>query len=113
MTEVQKEVIQIFEKQIADLKKEHDTNYNNQPEITGNRAEIYQKIGENMMKEREYLRQIKQLEDAIADIIGVSPAVAAYIEKPPVESKFEVDAGTAKIDNSLNPMEGKSLNKMP
>ena len=112
MTEADKAIIEIYKKQIADLEKEYYTAKQNQGEITGNQADVFQQVGQNMLAEKEFHDKKMQLENAIADIVGVSEGVTAFLDKTkkPLEfSKFDVDAGKEKIDNSLNPFVGKAL----
>lgn len=112
MTEADKAIVEIYKKQIADLEKEYYTAKQNQPEITGSQADVFQKVGQNLLAEKEFHDKKMQLENAIADIVGVSDGVTAFLDKTqkPLEvSKLDVDAGKAKIDNSLNPLGGKTL----
>lgn len=112
MTETQMAIIEIYKKQIADLEKEYYSAKENQTIIEGSQAEVYQRVGQNLMAEKEFQDEKRFLENAIADIVGVSDSVTAFLDanKKPLEySKFDVDAESARVDSSLNPLGGKAL----
>lgn len=112
MTEADKAMVDIYNKMIADLENEYFTAKQNQGEITGNQAEVYQKVGQNMLAEKEFYDKKRKLEELRDDVIGVSDGVKSFLDtnKKPFEiSKLDVDEGRVKIDNSLNPLGGKAL----
>lgn len=83
--------------------------------VSGNMATIFQMVGENTMKEKAFFDRLQELERKRADIVGVSPAVAEYIEhgagkRQPLEySKLDVLDGTSTVDDSLVQFHGKAL----
>ena len=112
MTETEKAIVEQYKKQIADLEKEYYTAKENQQPIRGNQASIYQQVGQNLMADKEFHDKKMFLENAIADIVGVSDSVTTFLDnskKPLEHSKFDVDAGSVKVDTSLNPFGGKEL----
>lgn len=112
MTETQMAIVEMYKKQIADLETEYYTAKENQAAIRGSQADVYQRVGQNLMAEKEFQDKKMFLENAIADIVGVSDGVTAFLDtnkKPLEHSKFDVDAGRAKIDTSMNPLGGKEL----
>lgn len=106
------DVIEYYNKQIEDLDNEFQTFKESQTEIGGNQSQIFQRVGENMLAERKYQEQRDNLVRLRDDIVGVSPAIEAFLDKTkkPLEfSKFDVDSGKAKIDTSMNPLGGKEV----
>lgn len=82
--------------------------------VAGNNAEVYQQVGANMLKEIEYQKKRRCLEDERRDLSPVSDAVNAYLESIKKsgqleQSKLDVQQGKANIDNSLNPLGGKAV----
>lgn len=111
MTEADKAMIDVYNKMINDLDNEFQSARENQEKLVGNQRDVFQGVGENMLAARKYQQQRDNLVKLRDDIIGVSPAVAAFLDKtkkPPV-SKFDVDAGTVKVDTSMNPLGGKEV----
>lgn len=114
MTEEQKIALECVEAEIKALDAEYQEWKSQRVAPTGTQAQVLQHVGENAMKERDYLNKRQMYERAKADIVGVSDGVKAYLEgqktKSPFEySKFDVDAGVAAVDNSLSPLGGKEL----
>lgn len=114
MTEEQKIALECVEAEIKALDAEYQEWKNQRVAPTGTQAQVLQHVGENAMKERDYLNKRQMYERTKADIIGVSDGVKSFLEskktKQPLEySKFDVDAGVVKVDNSLNPFGGKDL----
>ena len=108
------EQLQQVDEQIASLEKEHKE-WRKNAEASGNVSSIYQMVGANTLKEKEFYDRLQELERKRADIQGVSPAVAEYIEhgagkRHPLEySKLDVLDGTTTIDDSMLQFHGKEL----
>lgn len=109
MTEADKAMVDIYNKMINDLDNEFQSAMESQEKIAGNQKEVFQRVGENMLAEKKYQEQRSNIVKLRDDIIGVSPAVEAFLHKKEPVSKFDVDAGKAKIDTSMNPLGGKEL----
>lgn len=112
MTEADKAMVDIYNKMINDLDNEFQSARENQAAISGNQRDVFQRVGENMLDERKYQEQRDNLVRLRDDIVGVSPAIEAFLDKTkkPLEfSKFDVDSGKAKIDTSMNPLGGKEV----
>lgn len=109
MTEEQKQVVALYDKQIKELENEYFQKKENQGAITGTQADVYQKVGENLMAENDFHRKKMELEYQRDEIIGVSAGVEAFLNNKPTLSKFDVDSKAVKIDNSLNPFSGKQI----
>lgn len=81
----------------------------------GNAATIMQIVGANSLKEKEFQDRRERLEQERVDIVGVSPAVKAYIEcrggkREPLEySKLDVLDGSTSVDDSMVQFHGKEL----
>lgn len=108
------EQLQQVDEQIAALEKEYKE-WRENAGASGNMASIYQMVGANLLKEKEFQGRLRELERKRADIQGVSPAVAEYIEhgagkRTPLEySKLDVLDGTTTVDDSLLQFHGKEL----
>lgn len=114
MTEEQKIALECIEAEIKALDTEYQEWRSQRIAPMGTQTQTFQYVGENAMKEREYLNKRQMYERTKADIVGVSDSVKAYLEgqktKSPLEySKFDVDAGAVKVDNTLNTFVGKEL----
>jgi hypothetical protein len=94
---------------IADLDREHSETLAAQDKPTGDRAEIYTEVSRRIIKQNEYELKRQKLVELRDDAMGVSPAVEAFLNPKKIESKFDVDSGKTKIDDSLNPLGGKKL----
>lgn len=101
-------LIEYYDKQIEELDKERAERLESYTAI-GNQASVYKQVGANMLAEKEYLDKRAELIKHKEDIIGVSPAVEAFLAAKPDASKFDVDSKKVDVDNSLNPLGGKKI----
>lgn len=108
------EKLQAIDGKLAVLEKDYQE-WRESSQASGNRAEIYQQVGANMVKEKEYQDKKNELERQRAEIIGVSAEVEAYLQSKGDKrkkldfSKLDVLEGATTVDNSLNPLGGKAL----
>lgn len=109
MTEADKAMVGVYNKMIEDLENEYFTAKQNQEQITGSQNEVYQKVGQNILAENKFYEKKRELERLRDEAIGVSSGVEAFLNSKPEASKFDVDAGEVKIDDSLNRLGGKAL----
>lgn len=109
MTEADKAMVGVYNKMIEDLENEYFTAKQNQEQITGSQNEVYQKVGQNILAENKFYEKKRELERLRDEAIGVSSGVEAFLNNKPETSKFDVDAGKVKIDDSLNRLGGKAL----
>ena len=111
MTEQEQAEVEAIEAEIKNLDAEFESWQENRGDVHGNQSEIYQRVGENIVKDAQYRQRRHELLQRKAEIEGVSDGVKAYIESKKTKSKLQyskLDA-PAKVDNSLNPLGGKSL----
>ena len=94
--------------QIARLDQEREDRL--QGQYTGNKGQIRDQIAANMKAEQDFQKRRAELV-RLLESEEISPAVQEYInpknQKP--ASKFDLDEGKENLDNSLNPLGGKSL----
>lgn len=115
MTQEEKQIrISEIDNEINALDAEFKEWQTSRGNVAGNNAEVYQRVGANMLKEIEYQKKRQCLEKERQDLSPVSDAVTAYLEsvKKPgqfSQSKLDVQQGKANIDNSLNPLGGKAV----
>ena len=82
---------------------------------SGNMATVHQMAGANAIKEKEFQDRRAMLERERMEIVGVSPAVEAYLKhkggkREPLDfSKLDVLNGTTSIDDSMVQFHGKEL----
>ncbi len=93
--------VEFYNSMIEELDQERAKFKESQPIATGTQIEVYRQVGKNMLLEIEYLKDRAKLVRLRDDAIGVSPGVQAYLNPKKIESKIDLDNGTAKIDNSL------------
>lgn len=76
----------------------------------GNQAEIYDQVAKRAYNQTSYESKRSRLVKLRNELEGPSPAVQNFLKgETKVESKFDVEAGKAKIDNSLFPLGGRSI----
>ncbi len=101
--------VELLKAKIQELDEQHKAALEAQETATGNQREVFTAVASRAVAEVEYLRKRKTLVGMLDDAIGVSPAVEAFINPgKPIETKFDLDSGKAKIDRSLQP-EGKAV----
>lgn len=106
---MENEKTKMYDAMIQDLDRQHEEEKSSQLAAAGNRREVYNQVGKNMLFEKEYLDKRKKLVELKNDSIEVSPGVEAWLNPKKVETKFDLDNGSATLDDSLNPLSGKSL----
>lgn len=99
----------IIDVAISELDKKHREKLESQ-NITGNKAEIYGSVAQNIVDQRNYEIERQRLVQLRENTIGISPEVAEFLNpKPPMMGKLDVEAEKVEDDNSLNPYGGKEL----
>ena len=110
MTEQEQAEVMAIEAEIKNLDAEFESWQENRGDVHGNQSEIYQRVGENIVKDAQYRQKRQELLQRKAEIEGVGDGVKAYLESKKTKSQFEISKlDNAKVDNSLNPLGGKSL----
>lgn len=102
--------VQLIDAKIQDLDKNHNDAIANQETPNGTNFEVHSRVAQNMVSQRAYEIERKNLVQFRNDSMGVSPGVLEFLAPKKVESKFDVENGTAKIDNSLQ-MEGRQIGR--
>ena len=105
------EKVKFYNCMIEDLDKSHATTLESQELAAGNKATIYEQISKRMAANNEYRIKRENLVKLKDEAEGVSPAIAAFLKPEIIESKFGLDDGTIELDNSLQPLGGRSLGK--
>lgn len=78
--------------------------------VQGSQSEVFQQVGENIVKEVRYQMERQALMKRKNDLVGVSDGVKSYLEGKKQPGKFEKSKLTnEKPDNTLNPFGGKAL----
>lgn len=101
---------ELIEAKIQELDKNHFDAIANQEAPNGTNFEVHSRVAQNMVNQRAYEIQRKNLVQMRDNSMGVSPGVLDFLAPKKVESKFDVENGTAKIDNSLQ-MEGRQIGR--
>lgn len=110
MTEQEQAEVMAIEEEIKNLDAEFESWQENRGDVPGNQSEIYQRVGENIVKDAQYRQRRHELLQRKAEIEGVSDGVKAYLDSKKNKSQLEISKlDNAKVDNSLNPLGGKSL----
>ena len=110
MTEQEQAEVMAIEAEIKNLDAEFESWQENRGDVPGNQSEIYQRVGENIVKDAQYRQRRHELLQRKAEIEGVSDGVKAYLDSKKNKSQLEISKlDNAKVDNSLNPLGGKSL----
>lgn len=108
MTEQEQAVVMAIEAEIKNLDAEFESWQENRGDVSGNQRDVYQRVGENIVKDAQYRQKRQELLQRKAEIEG--DGVKAYLESKKTKSQFEISKlDNAKVDNSLNPLGGKSL----
>lgn len=108
------ETLKAIDDELAALEKEYQE-WRESTQVSGNKANVYQQVGANMVREKDYQAKRSELERQKADVIGVSTGVEAYLNHKGGKrekldfSKLDVLDGATTIDNSLTPLGGKAL----
>lgn len=110
MTEQEQAEVMAIEAEIKNLDAEFESWQENRGDVSGNQRDVYQRVGENIVKDAQYRQKRQELLQRKAEIEGVSDGVKAYIESKRTKSKLQYSKLDApQKDNSLNPLGGKSL----
>lgn len=108
----QDDKVLFYDGHIADLDKEHTEALESQGEIQGNNLAVRTEIANRQSANIKYLRERERLIKLRNEAMDVSKGVADYIAQKKAKapaSKFDLDAGTDKVDDSLNPLGGKKI----
>lgn len=103
------EKVEMYNLMIEQLDNEYAETLKAQEISAGNQNEVFGQVAKNMVAEQTYQRERHRLVNLKNEATPLSSGVEKFINPGKVESKFEVDAGTSKVDNSLNPLGGKKL----
>jgi len=95
---------------IAELDQNHKDAISNQETATGNKLEVYTQVSRNMSIQRNYENDRTKLVKMRNESVPISKGVQDFLAPKKVESKFDVENGTAKIDTSLE-TQGKMIGK--
>ena len=110
MTEQEQAEVRAIEEEIKNLDAEFEVWQEQRGDVPGNQSEIYQRVGENIVKDAQYRQKRQELLQRKAEIEGVGDGVRAYLESKKTKSKLQYSKLDApQKDNSLNPLGGKSL----
>lgn len=101
--------VEVYRSMLEQLDADYQKDVESREQPTGTQAEVYAEVGRRAVADREYQNQRQQYLQAINDEEEVSPGVANFLKKDETVSKFDVDSGKAKPDNSLNPLGGKQI----
>ena len=71
---------------------------------------MFQQLGERVREEAEIEKDYQHTQ-GYDEALGMSSTIKDYLNPKPTVSKFDVDAGKVKEDNSLNPLGGKNYRK--
>jgi hypothetical protein len=103
------EWVDYYDQLIENLDSEEVQRHRETVVAIGNQREVYQQVGESMRAELSYQNKRHELVRLREQYKEVSPNVQAFLTKKPIETKFDVDSGKAKLDTSLNPLGGKEV----
>lgn len=110
MTEQEQAEVRAIEEEIKNLDAEFEVWQEQRGDVLGNQSEIYQRVGENIVKDAQYRQKRQDLLKRKADIEGVSDGVRAYLDGKKNKSQLEFSKlDKPKEDNSLNPLGGKPV----
>lgn len=101
--------VKLYQSMIDKLDQEHEAKLNAQPIQNGNRQAVYEQVSKRMVAQKAYQDERAKLVSLRDDAIGISPAVAKFLNPEVTPSKFELDAGRTKEDDSLSPLGGKVI----
>lgn len=108
----QEEKVLFYDGAIADMDKKHAESLESQGEIQGNKLAVHTEIANRQSANIKYIRERERLIQLRNEAMPVSKGVADYIAQKKASapaSKFDLDNGSATLDDSLNPLSGKSL----
>lgn len=110
MTEQEQAEVRAIEEKIKNLDAEFEVWQEQRGDVPGNQSEIYQRVGENIVKDAQYRQKRQDLLKRKADIEGVSDGVRAYLDGKKNKSQLEFSKlDKPKEDNSINPLGGKPV----
>lgn len=95
---------------ILKLDQQHQDAITQRETATGSNAEIFANVNRNILDNQKYMNERKSLVKILNDITPVSKGVEDFLLPTKIESKFDVENGIAKIDNSLQ-IEGRQIGK--
>ena len=99
MTEQEQAEVMAIEAEIKNLDAEFESWQENRGDVSGSQKDVFQ-----------YRQKRQELLQRKAEIEGVGDGVKAYLESKKNKSQLEISKlDNAKVDNSLNPLGGKSL----
>ncbi|WP_286860512.1 hypothetical protein [Proteiniphilum sp. UBA5510] len=99
----------MYQSMIDELDRENEARLNGQPIQNGTRREVYEQVSKRMLDQKAYQDERAKLVSLREDAIGISPAVAKFLNPEVTPTKFDVDAGTVEIDTSLSPLGGRVI----
>jgi len=99
---------QLIEAAIAELDQKHNDALSQEETAAGTNLEVRNVVGQRMANQRNYEVKRKNLVGMLNESLPLSKGIEDFLAPKKVESKFDVLAGTATIDNSLNTL-GKKL----
>ena len=110
MTEQEKAVVGAIEQEIKALDAEFEAAQVGRGNIEGCQSDVYQRVGENIVREAQYQQKRHELLMRKAEIEGVSDGVRAFLEGKKAKSQLEYSKlDGIKQDDSLNPLGGKPV----
>ena len=110
MTEQEEKELWAIDTKLNALDAEFEAWQENRGDVSGNQRDVYQRVGENIVKDAQYRQKRQELLQRKAEIEGVGDGVKAYLESKRTKSKLQYSKLDApQKDNSLNPLGGKSL----
>ena len=104
-----KEKADVYRELLAKLDADHQEEIKAREMATGNQSEVFSEVGRRAVADREYQTKRKRYLEAINEEEEVSSGVENFLKKEEPVSKFDVDSGRAKLDDSLNPLGGKKI----
>lgn len=100
---------EIYESMILELDQKHSESLANQEPVTGTHLEVHNAVAQRMVDQNNYQIERQKLVELKNDSRPLSKGVQDFLNPQRVVSKFDVDLGAVKIDNSLQPLGGKIL----
>jgi hypothetical protein len=101
---------ELYESMIEDLDNNHNELMKSQEMATGTKFEIRSIIAQRMVEQSKYEKDRRALVQLRNDSMPLSKGMQEWLAPKKIESKFDVENGTAKIDTSLE-TQGKMVGK--
>ena len=100
---------ELIKAKIQELDKNHFDAIANQETATGTNLEVRNTVGQRMVAQRQYEKEHKNLVGMLNSATPLSKGVEDFLSPKITDGKLDLLAGTATIDNSLQPLGGKTL----